>query len=244
MTEKTLTYSDNAKGWTSFHSFVPDWMAKLNNRFFSIKDGQLYLHNDETNPIRNNFYGIQYGSKITTVINEANSEDKIFKNIALEGNKPWNVAIKTNLTEGTIASSEFNTRESRHFAHTRGNENTTDLHGNSAQGIGVISVVSGTNVSFTTPPLLVGIGDELHQLNGSENEKIGTITNINLNTNTITVNAILKTPMTGLYSFSTKNSRVEGSNIRGYYAELTLENNDVSAVELFAIESNIVKSHV
>jgi hypothetical protein len=35
--------------------------------------------------------GVQYGSKITTVINEANSEDKIFKNIVLEGNKPWNV---------------------------------------------------------------------------------------------------------------------------------------------------------
>jgi hypothetical protein len=71
------------------------------------------LHNDETNPIRNNFYGVQYGSKITTVINEANSEDKIFKNIVLEGNKPWNVVIKTNLAESSIASSEFNARESR-----------------------------------------------------------------------------------------------------------------------------------
>jgi hypothetical protein len=76
------------QGWTSF-PFVPDFMTKLNNRFFT-KNGQLYLHNDETNPIRNNFYGVQYGSKITTVINEANSEDKIFKNIVLEGNKPWN----------------------------------------------------------------------------------------------------------------------------------------------------------
>jgi hypothetical protein len=65
-------------------------MTKLNNRFFSLK-WAIVLHNDETNPIRNNFYGVQYGSKITTVINEANSEDKIFKNIVLEGNKPWNV---------------------------------------------------------------------------------------------------------------------------------------------------------
>jgi hypothetical protein len=36
--------------------------------------------------------------------------------------------------------------------------------------------------------------------------------------------------------------RVEGSDIRGYYAQIALENNDTES--LFAIESNIVKSHV
>jgi hypothetical protein len=91
-------------------------------------------------------------------------------------------------------------------------------------------------------PDLLSIGDALFQLNGTVNENIGTIADIQ--GNVITVDSIVTTPIVGYYSFSTKNSRVEGSDIRGYYAQITLENNDTEPVELFAIESNIVKSHV
>jgi hypothetical protein len=238
----TLTYSDNSKGWTSFHSFIPDWMCKLNNRFFSIKNGQLYLHNDETNPVRNNFYGEQFTSKIETVINEANSEDKIFKTMVLEGNKPWDVSIETNIAKSTIAKAEFNQRESRHFAYVRKNEDQTDLHGHTAQGIGVVVSTVGLTVTFATPPNLVNVTDQLFQLNAGVQELIGTITDIT--GNVVTVNAITTTPVPGYFSFATKNARVEGSEIRGYYALVTLENDDTAPVELFAINSNAVKSFI
>jgi len=191
MAKKTITYSENVKGWTSFFGYQPDMLCKLNNRFFSIKDGQLWMHNDEENPVMNNFYGVQYSSKIDTVFNETNSEDKIFKTMVLESNKPWEVAVKTNLANSTIKSSEFDQRESRQFAYLRKNEDATDFHGNSVQGIGVIIGVTtvGTvrTITYNAIPNFVSIGDKLYQLNGSVQEYLGTIDSIDFKTGKITV---------------------------------------------------------
>jgi len=217
-------------------------MVKLNNRFFSIKDGQLWLHNDETNPIRNNFYGVQYNSKITPVINEANSEDKIFKTLALESTHPWKATIKTNYTESTIEPAEFNKRESRFFSYIRKNEDQNDLHGSTAQGIGVVLSTTGFTITFAMLDNTISIGDKLFQVNGLVNEEIGVISLIN--DGVITVTTVVTTPINGLFCYATKNARIEGSEIRGYYAEIELENADTEVVELFAIESNIVKSYV
>lgn len=182
MAKFTLTYSGKAKGWTSFHSYMPDWMLKVNNRFMSIKAGQLYLHNDQTNPVRNNFYGQQFSSKMVTLINEESSEDKIFKTLVLEGNVPWDATIKTNLTQSTIASAEFNQRESRYFAYVRRTEGGSDLHGMAAQGLGniVSFVYDGTYLIITYDALstLLSVGDDLYQLNGGTQEFLGVVHSI------------------------------------------------------------------
>lgn len=240
--KQTLIYNDKLDGWSSFLKYEPDAFCKLNNRFFSIKDGQLYLHNDESNPIRNNFYGQQLSSKISTVINVDNSEDKIFKTLVLEGTHSWETELETNLTKSTIHKNEFNQRESRFFAHTRTNEDINDFHGNKVQGIGVILSSSGTTIDFNSVSELVNVGDKLFQLNGSNNEFIGDV--ISKTATSVTVNAITTTPVNGYFSFSVKDSRVEGSNMRGYFIKIDLENNDTDKVELFAIESNVVKSFV
>lgn len=242
MEKETISYSDKVSGWTSFHSFIPDWMAKLNNRFFSIKNGQLWLHNDETNPVRNNFYGEQHNSKVITVFNEGPSEDKIFKTLNLEGTHPWAVSVKTNYTESTITENEFNKRESRWFSYIRKNENSADLTGHTGQGIGVIISSSGLTISFSFLSNLISVGDALCQLNGSSEEVIGTITGIT--GSEITVDTIVTLPISGLFAYSKKNSRIEGGEIRGYYMEVELENDSTEPVELFAINTNAVKSYL
>lgn len=242
MSQETISYSDKVDGWTSFHSFIPDWLVKLNNRLFSIKDGQLWLHNDETNPVRNNFYGVQYNSKVVTVFNEGPSEDKIFKTLNLEGTHPWKATIKTNYTESTILKTEFNKRESRWFAHTRQNENSNDLTGHSGNGIGIIVSSSGLTIAFSFMSNIISVNDTLCQLNAGTEEVIGTITNIN--GNVITVNAITTTPINGLFAYSKKNARFEGGEMRGYFMEVELENDNTEPVELFAINTNAVKSYL
>lgn len=239
---ETISYSDKVNGWTSFHSFIPDWMAKLNNRFFSIKNGQLWLHNDETNPVRNNFYGEQFNSKVITVFNEGPSDDKIFKTLNLEGTHPWATTVRTNYTESTITKNEFNKRESRWFSYIRKNENSDDLTGHTGQGIGVILSSAGLTVYFPFMPNLISVGDTLCQLNGSSEEVIGTITGIN--GGVITVDAIVTSPISGLFAYSKKNARIEGGEIRGYYMEVELENDSTEPVELFAINTNAVKSYL
>ena len=238
---ETLSYSEKSGGWTSFHSFVPDWMTRLNNRFFSIKNGQVWLHNDQENPVRNNFYGTQYNSKITPVFNDAPSDDKIFKNLVIEGTHSWKANLRTNYTEGEIQSTEFNKRESRWFAYTRKNEDTADYSG-AVQGVGVIQSTTGLTITFASIGPLVSVGDVLHQLNGSADEAIGTITSIN--GNVVTLDAFAITPTVGLFSFSKKDSRIEGAEIRGYFMEVELTNTDTTDVELFSVSTNSIKSYV
>lgn len=241
MAQYTLSHSEKSQGWTSFWSYMPDGMLRLNNRFYTIKDGQLYLHNEDTG-VRNNFYGVQHSSKIVFFFNEANSEDKIFKNMILEGNSAWDAIVKTNYTNSSIKKSEFDKRESRHFAYMRKNENENDLHANSAQGIGVISSVSGLYISFLQISEFVSVGDKLFQLNGSSNELIGEIQQVD--GLTIRVDSLTTLPLSGLYCFSKKNSRIEGGEVRGYYMEVELTNSDTEKVELFAVNTNAIKSYV
>lgn len=236
---KTLTFSENIKGWTSFHSWIPDEMVRINNRFFTIKDGQLYLHNDNTNPEYNTFYGVTYPSDITTVINDSPSEDKIFKNLIEEGTSPWKATITTNLATGTIEASEFNQRESKWFAHTRKNEDTSDLT-DIAQGIGNIVSVSNNLITFAKLPTLISVGENLMQLNEGTPQEIGDITDIQ--GTVITVGTIVNTPVAGQFAYSVKNARVQGSEIRGYYAKVKLENDDTGNSELFALNSNLARS--
>lgn len=241
MAQYTITFSEQNKGWTSYWDYVPDWMARLNNRFFSIKDGQLWLHNEES-AVRNNFYGTQYNSVIKTVFPDMMAEDKVFKTLWLEGDQPWAAELATNYTESSIEADKFNVRESRQFAYIRQNENPDDFSGGATQGIGVIVSSAGTSITMSHMSEFVCIGDVLKQVNGSTDEIIGTITNIV--GKVITVASVTTTPVNGFYVFAQKNARVEGADMRGYYLEVQLTNEDTGPGELFAITTNAVKSYV
>ena len=65
--EYTLAYSESVKGWTSFYSYMPEVMIGMNSHLYSFKNGNLYQHSVNDN--RNNFYGVDYPSTITAVIN-------------------------------------------------------------------------------------------------------------------------------------------------------------------------------
>ena len=75
----TLTYDPGSKGFPSFYSYAPDWMIGMNNFFYTFKNGNLYRHN--TNELRNNYYGINYPSTLTSVFNDQPLENKLFKTI-------------------------------------------------------------------------------------------------------------------------------------------------------------------
>jgi hypothetical protein len=92
MANYTLTYDDGAKGWVSFYSYNPDWMIGMNNYFYTFKSGNIWRHN--TNETRNNFYGVQYNSRIISVINDKPLENKLFKTINIEGDDTWDATCK------------------------------------------------------------------------------------------------------------------------------------------------------
>jgi hypothetical protein len=135
---------------------------------------------------------------------------------------------------------EFNRRESKLYAYMRGNENENDFHG-SVQGLGTIQSFSGNNITFFYSAEMVNIGNPVYQVNGDTPQNIGTITAINDNVITIQPTGI--TPIVGSFCYEKRNGRVDGGDIRGYYMEVVLSNDSTHPVELFAIGSNVIKSH-
>ena len=250
MSTFTITYQDRTvKGFTSFHSYLPDWMGSLNNKFYSVKDGQLYQHDDANNPVRNNFYGVQYSSTVKFMVNEEPSVIKIAKAINIEGNKSVDVTIKgylwnetTSITESTLTAAEFLEKEGRQHAYLRRSELTGDYSAKSAYGIGVLASVADPLLTFTTslPSSLISIGDSVY--NDSELE-VGVITAYYLDAGSITLSSIINAPSVSDFCFGLKEGRIEGSEMRGYNFEVELTDSTTGALEIFAINTEVVKSH-
>lgn len=88
----TLSFHEDEKHWGCEYSFGGDMFVRFINKFFSFNNGALWLHN--VNPIRNNFYGVQYDSVIKFYVNVNPTTVKDFYCIRVQSNKPWG-AIET-----------------------------------------------------------------------------------------------------------------------------------------------------
>lgn len=243
----TITFDEKVTGWTSFHSFAPDYMIGMNNTMFSFKNGDLYVHNsDEVG--RNVYYGESFPSKVSLMFNDNSSEIKELKAISLEGNKSWNlkatafVRDKYDFTESNVQDTEFSLKEGLWYAYARRNENDNQLDSKSTYGIGVVEgntdeglVVSGSSdlmsindVIVTENQITVGGIKTYKKEGGKTIITFASVMGVNI-------------PV-GTYVFGRKNSRVEGGNLRGYTIKLDLENNGREPVELFAVNAEVMKS--
>ena len=81
--QKTLSFSEAAKGWTSFKSFIPESGLSINNNYYTLKHGELWRHH--INETRNNFYGDDYNSHVDVLFNEESEKVKSFASMKYEG---------------------------------------------------------------------------------------------------------------------------------------------------------------
>ncbi len=252
----TITYSTWTKGWTSFWSYIPDWMIGLNSSFYTFNDGKLYKHNDNTT--RNNFYGLQSTSTVTTVFNDEPMQMKVFKTLTEDSNKPWKATIDTELNTAEMDVSYFVEKEAEWFAYIRRVDNTIDLKAVSTQGIGNAtsidsSIASAVVVTFAfnikNP---ISIGDNVYKMgivdpSASPVISNGILTIIGIVTDmtdtTLTIDADPgNIPLTSDFLVGVKNSQVESYGSRGFFMSVKLENTDTTQVEMFSIASSVFKS--
>lgn len=123
----TYGFSESKKGFEGEYSWHPEFMLCLNNLVCSFKGGLLYTHDGD---IYDNFYGQQYDSYVTIVINEALMNDKAYLALKETANAIWaSDQISTNL--GQLSSLPSNT-----FAWLEGNPSASFLRDqNSAGGL-------------------------------------------------------------------------------------------------------------
>ena len=239
---KTITYSTVSQGWNSFWSYEPDWMIELNNVFYTFKNGNIWRQN--TNTTRNNFYDTQYSSRVKTIFNNNPLENKMFKSISINSNKPWSTSIDTNLETSNTPSVYFVEKEGFWFSYIRRQDNTIAVKALSTQGVGnVLSVTSPNilNFSFNLDLSSISIGDKLYKNNLGSLMYLGEITNLSPNNITIDI-TFGGIPSVGDFIICVKNSQVESYGARGVYMNIELESDSTEELELFSISSTVFKS--
>jgi hypothetical protein len=246
MEKRTLTFDEKVKGWTSFHSFNPDFMQGMNNSLYSFRDGDLYVHNSENVP-RNTYYGVQYPSKVSLMVNDSPSDIKELLAVSLEGNNSWETLITAYISgvednmKSTIKSVEFIKKEGIWYAYARRNESSSSFDSKSTYGIGVITQILGGVVKVRGGNATLTSGDLI--IRGSDLAPIGNIISSQAasGVTTMTLSSVVGLAV-GDFLVGQKDSRVEGGNLRGYTMRMDLEITKGTKVELFSVNSEVIKS--
>jgi hypothetical protein len=258
----TISYDPGVGGFPSFYSYQPDWMIGMNNYFYTFNGGDLYRHN--TNETRNEYYGVTYPSVMQSVFNEQPLDNKLFKTINLEGDDSWGAILTSDQQNtGFIENDWFEKKEGAFYAFVRNSGQTSTNPANpnqyalrSLNGIGSssdITVVGNvTTVDFSTSIYLgniISIGDMFY-FGSPSPTLLGRVTAINQDlpagiNNIVLDNSIIgaqPAPTTQEYMLYIKNSVAESHGILGHYSVFTLTNNNTSKIELFSVESEVMKS--
>jgi|TARA_X000000950_G_C13857968_1_gene637408 hypothetical protein len=239
----------------------------MNQYLYTFQGGNLWRHN--TNDTRNEYYGEQYPSRITSVFNESPLENKIFKTLNLEGDDAWSATLQTDINlDGEIAADYFVQKEGAWFSFVRNNgpigaaSNESQWELRSVNGIAVADSFDTTdpaNIIITFPAgiqigSIISVGDLMYFTVGSNPQFSGVLTSISYSANvyTITINSTAGgafpspqptvLPTSNDYWFFIKNPVAESHGVLGHYCifELTLEVTTPS--ELFVVESDVMKS--
>ena len=90
---KTVSFDEGVLGWTSLLDYKPSWMFSLGSNFYSTFTGKAYQHYGTSK--YSNFYGVNFDSTVTVVLNSQPSVMKVFKTINYEGGNNWIVSTLT-----------------------------------------------------------------------------------------------------------------------------------------------------
>jgi hypothetical protein len=136
---KTVSYSEDVKGWTSFKSFIPESGVSMSGDYYTFNGGHCYKHH--SNQTRNNFYGSQASSDITFLLNESPTTIKNFNTLNYDGDEDWSCdSVITDQQSGSVQS--FIEKEGKWFNYIKGGTGV-DTRAFNFQGIG-----SGSNVTY------------------------------------------------------------------------------------------------
>jgi len=132
----TLTFDETVKGWTSRFSYQPNQLGSLRNNFYTYYKGEIWKHySDSAN--RAKFYGVDYPSNVTLVLNPSPSMVKNFTTINYEGSTGWTIPengivtdqdtglqisiyqLPTTLAdlENSLFTNNFKKKENKYFAN-------------------------------------------------------------------------------------------------------------------------------
>ena len=171
LNHNTLSFKEDTNSWASRKSFLQEEGVSLNNKYYTFKNGDLWVHDNET---RNNFYGTQYNSSVKFIFNDAPGSVKQFKTLNYEGTQArifqdnsgnadtdnnffnknntagwWSNTIESDKQSGQVLS--FKEKEGKWFNYIQGTQTDStniDTGEFSVQGLGSGSVSASADYSY------------------------------------------------------------------------------------------------
>jgi len=235
----TWIYSDKDNGWLSSQTFNPEDMIRVNGNLYSFKNGEVYIHNQETDngtPNYNKFYGVSYDSEASFNYSQEPSTRKQYKAIEIEGTIPLQIGLTTDLDSGYINLADFEKKEGVYVAYARYENGVVNTELLSFQGIGN-TTVSGLvlEFDFNLDPI-ISVGDIV--LN-STLQTVGTI--LSKTANSLTLNAV-NNVVSGDFVLASKPNSAQQQGLTGYYMRVDMSFSSSERQEIFAVSSEVFKS--
>ena len=181
-------------------------------------------------------------SSVKFVFNEGVDQVKRFKNLSYEGDAGWLVdSIKTNEHSGT--PSTFVKKEGKYYSSLSGvaaSNTTLNAEEFNVQGIGVVSSVVGSVLTFTSGVNnSIQIGDNVYFLNDpnvAAYTSSGTCTAKTATTITVSGTA----PAQGKFVLFDKGGVINQAGLLGFFAEVEMKNTTTDKAEIFSVGSLVV----
>lgn len=264
MADVTISYSEKVSGWTSFWSYIPEWMVGLNSNFYTFNQGNLYIHNDVSAPRTRYYNNVVYGCSVQTIFNDDPASVKMFKTIYHDSNNSWDVSLTTDLQDGSISRDWFEIKEGEWYSFIRynpenllllNNISQVDALANYMRGMGIIATVASPiytlNLSAVTPNFSTTYpyGSSVYTLDQGTGALVY-LGQLDFTTNSGEVHMIPATvvavPNPGQYLVSISDPLAQSYGVRGYYLDitLTLPITETTETELFAVGTSVFKSYM
>jgi len=236
----TWIYSDQNNGWLGTQTFNPEEMIRLNGDFYTFKNGEVYLHNqelDNSQPNYNVFYGIEYDSEASFNFSQDPSTNKVYKAFEVEGSTAVQIALLTNLDTGYINQADFEKKEGNFWAYVRCSNDVVDTSLLTYQGIGDCTISGFTlNFAFNLDPI-ISVGDLILNQNL---QVVGTV--LSKTANSLILNTV-NNIVSGDFVLSSKAKSANIQGLLGYYLRTTLSFSSSTRQEIFSVNCEVAKSY-
>ena len=246
LTGFNIAFDTQGQKWVTRYSYVPEGMERLKNRFFSFKDGSIYIHDKGTN---NTFYGSASPSLIKIISNFNPSLVKTFDAISIEGNDTWSATFSNTDQNSSLATGDYAEKERSYYADiprdtaTSITANTTNITALGTNATGSTNTITFPN-RINRQPVPLGLSARVYKVDSSGNASdaasaaayASSVTSTTLTLQDATGGAINADIASGDTIIIQTTPKFDGDQLRDHYLVVEMQNDNYSKdVELYAV---------
>lgn len=253
LTGFNIAFDTQGQKWVTRYSYVPEGMERLKNRFFSFKDGSIYIHDKGTN---NTFYGSASPSLIKIISNFNPSLVKTFDAISIEGNDTWSATFSNTDQNSSLATGDYAEKERSYYADiprdtaTSITANTTNITALGTNATGSTNTITFPN-RINRQPVPLGLSARVYKVDSAGNASdaasaaayASSVTSTTLTLQDATGGAINASIASGDTIIIQTTPKFDGDQLRDHYLVMEMQNDNYSKdVELYAVNLKYKRS--